>query len=116
MGWFPSLKAIGGTKRNRSVTKGPALTLAQLKSGTSRLIDTFPYDYGKIFAASDPKGHGLLNGPLTEEEKKRAYAIVVGCGLSGLTAARELLRAGFKVDLADRATPHSEDEHWEHAH
>jgi hypothetical protein len=114
MSWFPSLRAIGGTRGTGPRSKAGPLTLVDLKSGTSRLIESFPYDYGKILASSDVV-NGLLSAPLTVEEKSK-NVIIVGCGMSGLLAARELLRAGLTVKMYDRGILATENADWTHYH
>jgi len=114
MSWFPSLRAIGGTRGTGPRSKAGPLTLVDLKSGTSRLIESFPYDYGKILASSDVV-NGLLSAPLTVEEKSKKV-IIVGCGMSGLLAARELLRAGLTVKMYDRGILATENADWTHYH
>lgn len=113
MGWFPSLDALGGTNGKR--LRAGSQTLAQLKAGTSRLIESFPYDYGSILAASDPNKDGWLSTPLTVPEKANKV-IVVGCGMSGLLAARELLRAGLTVEMYDRERLDQSDTDWTRHH
>ncbi|WP_211453474.1 flavin monoamine oxidase family protein [Collimonas antrihumi] len=111
MAWFPSLDALGGTSGKRPRAAGP-LTLAQLKAGTSRLIESFPYDYGRILAASDTT-NGWLREPFSNDEKTNKV-IIVGCGMSGLMAARELLRAGLSVDMYDRNKLKEQTGDWMH--
>lgn len=61
MAWFPSLAALGGSSGTRTMA-GPQ-TIGQLKSGTSRLVDAYPYDYASILRASSPES-GWLAQPL----------------------------------------------------
>lgn len=110
MSWFPSLRAIGGTRGSGPKNKANPLTLFELKSGSSKLIESFPYDYGKILSSSTEE-NGFLATPFTTEEKRKKV-IIIGCGMSGLLAARELLRAGLNVQMYDRGTLLQEDESW----
>lgn len=108
MSWFPSLGALGGSSGTR-IQAGPQ-TIGQLKSGTSRLVDAYPYDYANILRASSPES-GWLAQPLTGAEKD-ARVIVIGAGMSGLLTARELLRAGLNVVLYERNQLEDADADW----
>lgn len=108
MSWFPSLGALGGSS-GAHIQAGPQ-TIRQLRTGTSRLIDAYPYDYAEILRASSPEG-GWLAQPLVGAEKD-ARVIIIGAGMSGLLTARELLRAGLNVTLYERNQLEDIDADW----
>lgn len=108
MAWFPSLAALGGSSGTRTMA-GPQ-TIGQLKSGTSRLVDAYPYDYASILRASSPES-GWLAQPL-EGVEKDARVVIIGAGMSGLLTARELLRAGLNVVLYERNQLEQVDDDW----
>ncbi|PRA32403.1 flavin monoamine oxidase family protein [Pseudomonas poae] len=108
MAWFPSLAALGGSSGKRLVA-GPQ-TIGQLKSGTSRLVDAYPYDYAAILRASSPDS-GWLAQPL-EDAEKNVRVVIIGAGMSGLLSARELLRAGLNVVLYERNQLEQVDSDW----
>ncbi len=80
MSWFPSLRAIGGTRGTGPKNKANSLTLSELKLGPSRLIESFPYDYGKILSSSTNE-NGFLETPFDADEKNKRV-IIIGCGMS----------------------------------
>ena len=114
MSWFPSLRAIGGTRGTGPKNKANSLTLSELKLGPSRLIESFPYDYGKILSSSTNE-NGFLETPFDADEKNKRV-IIIGCGMSGLLAARELLRAGLNVHMYERGILFQEDNNWVRYH
>ena len=102
MSWFPSLRAIGGTRGTGPRSKAGPLTLVDLKSGASRLIESFPYDYGKILASSDVV-NGLLSAPLTVEEKSKKVSTKLGeyhtVIIGGVQEFYDVVESVFYIDF-----------------